>query len=153
MWETLKQWLIVPSQSAWNSNIFFFCFSWSRSGRSSLGLPGRGVCSAGEHRTLQQPPLWQEPQQPGLSACGQLLAECLGTAGGPAWGLPNELWPVAGAGGLLQTYFMGGAAPVRISERSHLHTCIMMNLWWVFLWWITDQCMVHVLCTRVSDKF
>lgn len=24
--ETLKQWLIVPSQSAWNSNIFFFLF-------------------------------------------------------------------------------------------------------------------------------
>lgn len=27
MWEILKQWLIFPSQSVWNSNIFFFIVS------------------------------------------------------------------------------------------------------------------------------
>lgn len=107
-------------QSALNMN--FCLFPWSRPGRSSLGLPGRGVRSAGQHRTLQQSPLRQEPQQPGLPACGQLPAKRSGTAGGPTRGLPNELRPLAGAGGLLQTYFMGRIATVRINNCNHLHT-------------------------------
>ena len=87
---------------------------WSRPGCSSLGLPGRGMRSAGQHRALQQPPLRQEPQQPGLSACGQLPAERSGAARGPARGLPDELRPVAGTRGLLQAYFLGRTATVRM---------------------------------------
>lgn len=87
-----------------------------RSGRSSLGLPGRGVCSAGQHRTVQQPEIRQEPQQSRLPARRQLSAKCSGTASGPARGFPNELWPVAGAGGLLQTYILGRTAAVRTSR-------------------------------------
>ncbi len=99
-----------------------FLLSWSRSGRSSLGFPGRGVCSAGQHRTLQQSPLRQEPQQPGLPARGQLPAKRSRTAGGPARGLSNELRPLAGAGGFLQTYILGRTATVRISDCQHPHT-------------------------------
>lgn len=89
-------------------------FSCRRPGRSSLGLPGRGVRPAGQHRTFQQSTLRQEPQQPGLPACGQLPAKRSGTAGGLTRRLPNELWPLAGAGGLLQTYLMGRTATVRL---------------------------------------
>lgn len=100
------------AESAQNMNVCLF--SCCRPGRPSLGLPGRGVRSAGQHRTLQQSTLRQEPQQPGLPACGQLPAKRSGTAGGLARRLPNELWPLAGAGGLLQTYLVGRTATVRL---------------------------------------
>lgn len=81
-----------------------------------MGLPGRGVCPARQHRALQQPALRQEPQQPRLPPRGQLPAERPGTAGGPARGLPDELRPLAGARGLLETHLVGGAAPVRVAR-------------------------------------
>lgn len=107
----------ISTQSKMHPIWTAFC-SLIRSGCSTLGLPGRGVCSACEHRTLQQSPLRQQPKQPGLPACGQLSAERPGTAGGPAWGLPDELWPVARAGSLLQTHFLGRTAAVRIIDFS-----------------------------------
>lgn len=108
------------AQSRQNPLTYSYClFCVSRSGRSSVGLPGRGVRSTSQHRALQQPPLRQEPQQSRLPACGQLSAKCFGPTSGPARGLPNELRPLAGEGSLLQTYFLGRTATVRLDHRQH----------------------------------
>lgn len=104
-------------QNPLTSSDCLFCVS--RSGRSSVGLPGRGVRSTSQHRALQQPPLRQEPQQSRLPTCGQLSAKCSGPTSGPARGLPNELRPLAGEGSLLQTYFLGRTATVRLDHRQH----------------------------------
>lgn len=118
----------------------------SRSGRSSVGLPGRGVRSTSQHRALQQPPLRQEPQQSRLPACGQLSAKCSGPTSGPARGLPNELRPLAGEGSLLQTYFLGRTATVRLDHCQHscslflvFFVCFFLNSFsQVFRWSTTS---------------
>lgn len=72
-----------------------------------MGLPGRGVCPAGEHREVQQPPLRKE-QERRFRARGQLPAERAGPARRAAGGLPLQLQDVAGERGLLAANPVGG---------------------------------------------
>lgn len=125
-----------------------FCVS--RSGRSSVGLPGRGVRSTSQHRALQQPPLRQEPQQSRLPACGQLSAKCSGPTSGPARGLPNELRPLAGEGSLLQTYFLGRTATVRLDHRQH--SCRLFLFFLFFKQFQSGVQMKHHQCSHWSTE-
>lgn len=75
--------------------------------RTAVGLPGRGVCPAGEHREVQQPPLRKE-QERRFRARGQLPAERAGPARRAAGGLPLQLRDVAGERGLLAANPVGG---------------------------------------------
>lgn len=74
-----------------------------------MGLPGRGVCFAREHREVQQPAVRQE-QKLGLHAGGQLPSERFRPESGAARGLPLQLRDVAGERGLLPAHTVGGAA-------------------------------------------
>lgn len=82
--------------------------------RTAVGLPGRGVCPAGEHREVQQPPLRKE-QERRFRARGQLPAERAGPARRAAGGLPLQLRDVAGERGLLAADPVGGATTESIT--------------------------------------
>lgn len=135
-------------QNPLTSSYCLFCVS--RSGRSSVGLPGRGVRSTSQHRALQQPPLRQEPQQSRLPACGQLSAKCSGPTSGPARGLPNELRPLAGEGSLLQTYFLGRTATVRLDHRQH--SCSLFLFFLFFKQFQSGVQMKHHQCSHWSTE-
>lgn len=100
---------------------------YSRYRCAALGLPGRGVRPSGEHREVQQPPLWQE-QERRLCAGGQLPAERAGPARGAARGLPLQLRDVAGTGGLLPAHPVGGASAGSVTGRGDPGR--ILHGWW-----------------------